>query len=228
MSLIKDLFNPKKYTGNYQPLLMVFLLSAFSMVILVGMIVKTGNLNYYYLAWNLFLAWMPLFFAYLLYHRLHFPTTPVKKWKFWSMTFFWLIFFPNAPYLITDLIHINNRHNPATWGDAFMLFSFALSGLATGINSLFVMHLNFRKILSGKLTNGLIASSILLSSFGIYLGRVQRWNSWDIFVRPQELITDILIQLQNPSAIFMTICFSMLMGMVYLLLLSLVRINSKS
>lgn len=228
MSLLRDVFNPRKYTGNYQPLLMVFLLSAFSMAILVAMIVKTGNFGYYYLAWNLFLAWMPLFFAYLLYHRMHFPAKTIKTWKFWSMTFFWLIFFPNAPYLITDLIHINNRHNPATWGDAFMLFSFALSGLATGINSLFIMQLNFRKMLSPRLTSALIAGSIVLSGFGIYLGRVQRWNSWDIFVRPHELLADVLIQLQNPTAIYMTLSFSMLMGMVYLLLLSLVKTNSKS
>lgn len=223
MSLLKDLINPRKYTGNYQPLLMVFLLSAFSMATLFAIYIKTGEFNFFYLIWNLFLAWLPLFFAYLLYHRLHFPDKPLQNWKFWSMTFLWLIFFPNAPYLITDLVHINERHNPATWGDVYLLFCFALSGLATGINSLFIMHLNFRKKFNVKTTNVLIGLSILLSGFGIFLGRVQRWNSWDIITRPYDLFQDVLVQMNNPTAIYMTICFATLIGMVYLLLLSLIR-----
>lgn len=220
MSLIKKIFNPDKYIGDYRPLIMVMMLAAFSCFLWIGVVWKTGNWNYYYLLWNLFLAWLPLFFAYLLYHRMHFPTNRLRKWKFWVMTFLWLIFFPNAPYLITDLIHINERHNPASWGDAILLFSFALSGLAMGINSLYIMHINFRQQFNSRASHLLIGLCIFLSGFGIFLGRVQRWNSWDIVTRPDDLFRDILIQITNPTAIYMTFSFSALIGMVYLLLLS--------
>ena len=223
MSLIKDLFNPKKYIGRYQPILIVALLSAFSLCLLAGIALKSGKINYLYLIWNIFLAWIPMFFAYLLYHRLHIAEEKLITWKFWVMTLLWLLFFPNAPYLITDLIHLNERHSPASHGDALLLFSFALSGLTAGMLSLYVMHYCFKIRFKKQWPEIIIGLSIFLTGYGIYLGRVERWNSWDIITNPYFLIVDSLKNLTNPTAIGMTFGFSLLIGMVYLLVLSMVR-----
>jgi len=223
MTFFRKLLDRKSYVNGYRPLLMVMLLSVFSVFLWMGVVYQTGKLNYLYLLWNLFLAWLPLFFSYLLYHRLHFPTDRLKMWKFWGMTLLWLLFFPNAPYIITDLVHINERHHPASWFDALLLFSFAISGLAVGINSLFIMQINVEKRLGRKLSYLVIGASIFLSGFGVFLGRVQRWNSWDIITRPHELFRDIIVHLNNPTAAYMTFGFSLLTGMLYLLTLSIMK-----
>ncbi len=214
--------------GQYKPLFMVMILSLFSIIFMAAIIIYTGKSYYRYLTWNLFLAWVPMFFSYLLYHRLNYPAQRLQNWKFWGMTILWLLFFPNAPYLITDLIHMNERQVPGEWGDAMLLFTFALCGLATGINSLMIMHMNFVKRFPKHVAYLLIGGSIVLSGYGVFLGRVQRWNSWDIFVRPQDLFMDIVVHLQNPTAIFMTVSFSLLMGMVYMMTLTMMRSSNNS
>ena len=157
-----------------------------------------------------------MFFAYLMYHRLYNHIERLKNWKFWGLSLLWLLFFPNAPYLITDLIHINERHSPATWGDPLLFFSFALTGVMIGIVSLFVMRLNFKMYYSEKVGWVWTQLSILLCGFGIFLGRIQRWNSWDIVTRPDILCKDIVDQLDNPMAIYFTLGFSSLMGILFL------------
>ena len=202
----------------YRPIKMITLLSFFSLLLWIGVVYKTGRSNYNYLLWNLFLAWVPMFFAYLMYHRLDNFTEKLKGWKFWSLTFLWLLFLPNAPYLITDLIHINERHAPSTWGDPLLFFSFALTGVMTGIVSLWIMRQNFRMLFGEKASWVLTYLSIALSGFGIFLGRIQRWNSWDILTDPRRLFTDIVLQLDNPMALYFTLGFSSFMGMLFVIM----------
>ncbi len=216
MRLLQKILNPQNYIGVYRPIKMITILSFFSVLIWIGIVHKTGRTNYYYLLWNLFLAWVPMFFAYLMYHRIYNHTERLNAWKFWGLSLFWLLFFPNAPYLITDLIHINERHAPSTWGDPLLFFSFALTGVMTGIVSLFIMRLNFQMYYSNKIGWIWTHLSILLCGFGIFLGRIQRWNSWDIVTRPDILIKDMVQQLDNPMAIYFTLGFSSLMGMLFL------------
>ena len=202
----------------YRPIKMITLLSFFSLLLWIGVVYKTGRSNYFYLLWNLFLAWVPMFFAYLMYHRLDNFIEKLKGWKFWSLTFLWLLFLPNAPYLITDLIHINERHAPSTWGDPLLFFSFALTGVMTGIVSLWIMRQNFRMLFGEKASWVLTYLSIALSGFGIFLGRIQRWNSWDILTDPRRLFTDIVLQLDNPMALYFTLGFSSFMGMLFVIM----------
>ncbi len=230
MNLLLKILNPEKYIGMYRPIKMITLLSLFSVMIWVGIVLKTGRTNYYYLLWNLFLAWVPMFFAYLMYHRLDNYKEKLKRWKFWGLSFLWLLFLPNAPYLVTDLIHINERHAPSTWGDPLLFFSFALTGVMTGIVSLFIMRLNFQALFGKRISWALIQLSILLCGFGIFLGRIQRWNSWDIVTDPHILFKDIYLQLDNPMAIYFTFGFSSLMGILFFIMAPLFQpqqINEK-
>ena len=54
--------------------------------------------------------------------------------------FFWLLFFPNAPYLLTELMHISSLGGDPFWFDLVLLLSFAWSGLMLGHLSLLEVH----------------------------------------------------------------------------------------
>jgi uncharacterized membrane protein len=109
-----------------------------------------------------------------------------------------LLFFPNAPYIITDIIHLSFRHGVPLWYDAALLFIAALTGLWIGCISLLQMEDIWRQRYP-KINSALfIIGVLLLSGFGIYLGRVLRFNSWDVLQNPVGLATVILKRLLMP------------------------------
>jgi uncharacterized membrane protein len=163
---------------------------------LAARIFTSGRITYAFMVWNLFLAWMPLFFAIAASLGRRSPLLLI------IFGFLWLLFLPNAPYLITDLMHLRPVGAIPAWYDAIMLFSFALSGLLLGLHSLSLMQ----EIVEGRwgFFKGwiFVISAAVLSSFGIYVGRFLRWNSWDVFVDPFRLSADIMASLSTPFAIF--------------------------
>lgn len=187
-----------------RPIGMMALHSLFNIGLIMLLYFKSTERHYLFLGWNLFLAWAPL--AVALYIK-HFRGL---KWGlgFYVLMGVWLLFFPNAPYIITDLIHLNQRYNPARWYDILLLFSSALNGLLLGFYSLFLIHNKIRSQLSELVSWSLVIVFTFLSAYGIYLGRALRWNSWDLFVQPIPLLKDTVQQLFNYQAITMTIGFS--------------------
>jgi uncharacterized membrane protein len=103
----------------------------------------------------------------------------------------WLLFFPNAPYILTDLKHVGLGSGIPILYDVLLLSAAAWTGLILGLTSLFLMHAVARRFLGVVNAWVLVIGVLALSSFGIYLGRVQRWNSWDVFVRPDALLADL-------------------------------------
>ena len=195
------------------PLVALFQLSVFCIVLIVFSALQSANMTYFFLAWNLFLAWVPVFFAWLWRYRLN--VKPLKKWKSFVMFGLWLLFFPNSPYIITDLIHLNNRFNPSVWSDTLLLFSCAFAGLVVGLYSLHIVQDVLERSFNFVKTWSIILGSLVLAGFGIYLGRVQRWNSWDLFTDPVSLMNDVMAQLSNPQALKMTFGFSTLIFIIY-------------
>lgn len=167
----------------------------------------TANLDYVFLLWNLFLAVVPLKIAY--YFRKTIAGRDFMHPKTMFILFLWLIFFPNAPYIITDLIHLANSSGQVpVWYDALMIFSFALSGVYAGFLSLYIIYKSVKRYLlgyKGLLFPGLV---FLLSAYGIYLGRVLRWNSWDLVTRPHLVFLDVFVNLTDPVAWGITLFFS--------------------
>jgi len=110
----------------------------------------------------------------------------------------WLIFFPNAPYLMTDLMHLRVTGNRLFWVDLTALQAFAWTGLALGFVSLdLVQRLVARRV--GRVMSWLFAGAVLAASaFGIYLGRFRRWNSWDLLRAPRALLRDAAGTLLHP------------------------------
>lgn len=110
----------------------------------------------------------------------------------------WLLFFPNAPYILTDLFHLRHREGAPLWFDLLLILSFAWTGLMLGYVSL----VDIQQVVSrtyNKITGWLFAvAALMLSGFGIYLGRFERWNSWDVISNPKGLAKDILLPIINP------------------------------
>jgi uncharacterized membrane protein len=137
--------------------------------------------------WNLFLAWLPVILVY------NWKQTrrkyPVFSWIFFGL---WFLFFPNAPYIITDLFHLYYRDPVPFWYDLVLLMNFVWAGLFLGYISLYEVHEWLNTIFSRIIGWFLIGGLLLLSGFGMYIGRYLRWNSWDLIVNPFETPFDIV------------------------------------
>ena len=100
--------------------------SLFCILLLLLRVYFTGSLFYGFLIWNLFLAAIPYFISSILS-----KTVWLKKQALVLLVILgvWLLFLPNAPYLITDLMHLRHAKSSLSWLDPFMLFAFAWNGL---------------------------------------------------------------------------------------------------
>ncbi len=155
----------------------------------VSEIAATRGITFLFLAWNLLLAWVPYLISIILvqlapknHSRLHFKV----------LFALWLVFFPNAPYLVTDLIHLHPRPNVPVWFDLFLLFSYAFSGLLLCFLSLRNIQLILEPRLKRLYANGIIFLLIGLAAVGVWLGRFLRWNSWDVATNPGKLVEDLI------------------------------------
>jgi len=136
-----------------------------------------GTTNLLYLIWNLFLAWVPYVIS------LFFIKKETSIYYFVPIFLIWLLFFPNAPYLVTDVLHLASG-SIALWYDSLLFFFFGWIGLFLGILSLYRVHQYLKMHLNYFFSEISVFLICLISSFGVYLGRFERWNSWDIFTHP--------------------------------------------
>ena len=143
----------------------VFGLVLFCTFILLLRVQITQDIRYIFLLWNLFLALIPYMISELLINL------KISKWKIVVLSSIWLLFLPNAPYIITDFIHFHNLKSELVWYDLFTFFCFSISGFLLGIFSMLNMYLIIKKHWSIKLANWYFSIVCLLSGFGIYLGR---------------------------------------------------------
>ena len=112
---------------------------------------------------------------------------------------FWLLFFPNAPYLVTDIIHVGESIGVPPWFDSLTLFSSAWVGIMLAIYSLSYIERLLQAKFSKNFSTSIIILSILLSSFGIYIGRFLRLNSWDALFSPKYVFHEIWVAFSSPA-----------------------------
>ena len=177
----------------------------------------SGSMDYIFLLWNLFLAWLPLIMAYAV-------SSFASRRRYVALTVLpaaalWLLFFPNAPYILTDLVHLRHpRPDVPLWFDTLLINWFAWTGLLLGIVSLFLMHNVVRKAF-GRIAGWIFVFIVgTLCSVGIYIGRFLRWNSWDVIFHPAARLGDILHYAANPSlqSIVFIAVFSALFIFIYI------------
>jgi uncharacterized membrane protein len=160
----------------------------------VAQIHATHDHRYTFLLWNLFLAWIPLIAAVLAFAlaRLHAGALVGV------LVAVWLLFFPNAPYVLTDFIHLHGNGPSPLWYDALMLSSFAWTALMLGFVSLYLIHAIIERH-AGTAVGWIVVVCVLgLASFGVYLGRFARFNSWDVVTRPHLVVSVIRQEIHSP------------------------------
>jgi uncharacterized membrane protein len=204
--------------------------SAFCGALTVARALYSHRGYYVFMGWNLVLAWVPLLLSLLLARRAALGRrSPAVTFSVGAV---WLLFFPNAPYMVTDLIHLRARNPVPVWYDAIMVFAFGLVGLCLAFLSLWLVHgLVARR--RGAAAGWLFVAGVAgLSGFGVYLGRFQRWNSWDVVARPGELLADLVDRFMNPLShprtVGLTFLMAALFAVTYVMLFVLTSLGSPS
>ena len=209
------------------PMLALTFASAVSVALVAARIVWTAKLYYAFLIWNLFLAWLPMLFALLACEK--FQRSSGRDWQFLGLAGAWLIFFPNAPYIFTDLIHLTARFYSHFWVDLTLILLCALTGLVLGFVSLYLMQSVVERMFGRPASWLFIAAVAALSGFGIYLGRFMRFNSWDVVFRPRQVYHGIGHWVANPLATANSLAFPILFGaflfVSYLMLYALTHLR---
>jgi uncharacterized membrane protein len=159
----------------------------------IGRCLISGTGNYLFLNWNLFLAGLPLLFSRMLIYNEN-----ITKWKVLFLLPLWMLFFPNAPYILTDLFHLGNTKSMPKWFDLLMILSFAWAGLFAGFKSLQDIQRMLSKFMSERKSMIIIVILLFSAAFGVYIGRFERWNSWDLLVHPFSVAGDVIEKIIYP------------------------------
>jgi uncharacterized membrane protein len=174
---------------------------------------SAGNVEFWFLIWNLGLAWIPFLLALGAYAYARRAASMI------ALGLGWLLFFPNAPYMVTDFVHLRRGSPVPFWYDALTIGAFAGVGLALGFASLYLMQCLVRRELGAVLGWSTVLAASALGSVGIYLGRFVRANSWDVLTRPEWIArlahARLLDPLGNPRLIAVTVAFTLLLTVGY-------------
>lgn len=191
---------------------------AFSVVLSTCRYAMSARKTYLFLVFNLLLAFIPFVVSEIML-RLDFKE---KKGLFWLFIVFWLLFFPNAPYILTDLFHLKPKVGAPFWYDLLLLMSYALNGFFLGFLSLRTIE-KLTTDLYGKIfANVLTFVTLITCSVGVYVGRYLRWNSWDVFTKPLSLLAELQDQdfypIQDSELLAFTFVFSVFLIVNYFLM----------
>jgi len=165
-----------------------------------------------FLIWNLFLAGIPYAISQLTKRSSWFKNATVLLIGILTI---WLLLLPNAPYIITDLIHLNHINSNLIWFDALLIFLFAANGLLLAILSMVDVYVIIKEKWNTIVASFCIVFISFLTGFGIYLGRYLRWNSWELFTQPNNLFQDIITSLQNTKAVGVTVSMACLLLLLF-------------
>lgn len=203
----------------------------FATVVCGGMLIVrcsvAGHLRFAWLFYNLMLAWIPLVLALFMWGL----GKGGGRLVFSSAMILWILFFPNSFYIVTDLVHSNKFGTDGIfhWFDLLMTTSFAIGGMFLGCLSLYLLHLFVRRHYGWRAGWGFAGGMLALGSFGIYLGRVLRLNSWDV-ARPSKLV-DKISTLAEPASAREVAAFSLTFFFfslaVYTFVVSIARLHEQ-
>jgi uncharacterized membrane protein len=216
---------------SFYPLLLCTL---FGFAFLLARAYVLRQVGYGFLIKNLFLAWIPYVMslaALWLARPESKQAGPRRKWTIAGVWAAWLAMLPNAPYIFTDLIHWRHRQEMSWWFDLGLVLMFALAGCFCGIASLRIMHDLVRRS-RGEIVGWLFVLVVsALTGFGIYLGRFERWNSWDVLTRPRFIAGQLLSGLADPLSHSRTLGVTMMFGAMtlacYVMVVSMQHAPSK-
>lgn len=203
-------------SADFKRLIVVSMLLFWCVCMVAVRIDRTGSGYYRFLIFNLFLACIPLFLSTALRLASH--------WRFhWTIQLagfgLWLLFLPNAPYILTDILHLTWVSHAPAWYDLALLLSCSGTGLLVGYLSLSdVQGIVARSF--GTISGWIFALvSLVLSGFAIYLGRFLRWNSWDVLVTPTRvfgILDGLLHPWEHARPLAVTVIFGVILTLGYI------------
>ncbi len=143
-------------------------------------------------------------------------------WWFGFVAFYG--FLPNAPYLLTDVIHLIDdiRTIQSVWVITLILIPLYLLVILAGFEAYVVSLINLgaylHRIGKSKWILGVELITHALSAIGIYWGRFLRFNTWDFITQPDYLLTQGVEEIlgKQPLAII-AITFVVLAGLYWLM-----------
>jgi uncharacterized membrane protein len=192
---------------------MLLLCVVFTMSLLLVRMFYSQTFDYSFYGWNTFLAAIPYLISTQLIklRSIRFPAV--------IMLFIWLVFFPNAPYLITDLLHYEERPPVPFWYDILLVISATWNGLILGFTSLMNVELFLSRHIKPVWVTVSVFISLFLCSYGVFLGRFLRLNSWDIASKPVDLAYTsahhVLQPQRYPKLWVFTILFTVVLCLIY-------------
>ena len=173
-------------------------LGGVALILLLGRMNYTDSARFAFLAWNLLLSVLPLFFAWWLVGSVR--SRGWSRWQSVVLAILWILFLPNSFYLITDFVHLRASYEIGLLYDVALFFSFAAAGLVYGLVSLYLVHRVLLEKVSLRISWSIVGTLLMAVSFALYLGRFGRWNSWDVLFRPAGILFDVSDRFINPAA----------------------------
>lgn len=187
----------------------LIILGILSITLLLLRVKLTHDMYLLFLIWNLFLGYIPNALSSEIKNTI--PGT----YKFYLLLWGWLLFIPNSFYLLTDFVHLHHFSDLQYLFDALLLTCFSIAGFYAGITSMLHIRSLLEMKYSHKTCRQILISLCYISAFGVYLGRILRFNSWDILSNPVKLFITILKSLDNFHAYEFTFLFGTFIVIVY-------------
>ena len=192
------------------------LASVACVVLVAARALHTHTSHFEFLVWNLFLAWIPLGMAALAWRQAG-RHGILARALILPAAIVWLLFFPNAPYIVTDFVHIGEFHdNAPVWFDVMLIAWYAWTGMLLGIFSLRLMQDIVSRAMGTVAGWALVAVVTVLGSVGIYWGRFLGWNSWNFFQAPLALFDKAVDRANQPDASERMLGFTVLFALLFL------------
>ena len=183
----------------------LFLLLSYSILLLLCRATLTQSIYLFFLVWNTFLGIIPL----LISSYIHFTGELLSKTKLVMLLLIWLVFLPNSFYIITDVVHLPKSSKHLFWLDATIILSCAITGFYAGFISINQISQVVQLKYAIKIQQWHLVLLAILSGFGIYIGRILRFNSWDIILQPTYLIETLLQQIIDLKPVLFSIHFGL-------------------
>jgi uncharacterized membrane protein len=208
----------KRLLGVYQ------FISIFGIIlVLLRQFLETDK-TFLFLLWNFFLAGLPLIFSSIMVQM---SKSNFSRNIIVMTGIVWLLFLPNAPYMLTDYIHVMYGDRGYLLLDAFTLSWFAISAFIAAVISLNDISGLLMQRYHRYLVSLIVFTICLMCSFGIYLGRDLRFNSWDVIMRPRAIVTETVVRLSNPMADFYTWISATIIGLLLFLVYQGVKMSDR-
>ncbi len=178
---------------------------------------KAWNIHSGWIVWNLFLAFIPLALSVWLFRR----KSRSRSILWWVGFLVFIAFLPNAPYLLTDIIHLIKaiRDYYSVWIITLVLIPPHLFAIIAGIEAYVISLINLGYYLHrqgvGKFIIWAELMTHALCAVGVYLGRFKRFNSWDFITQPDDLARSVLNDLTEKRPVLVIVITFVVITVLY-------------